>query len=415
MNIGYIIPEFPGQTHIWMWREIVQLRRWGVPIKLFSTRRPPDRDRARHAFAEGAAAETAYLWPMSAGRAASTLAWALARHPVGFLRCLALALTLPTTTRFRQLGVLPLLLPAAELARRCEASGIDRLHSHTCSNSAILCMMVKRLSGLPWSMTLNNRIELWGGAMKEKFEDATFTVAITRQLLEQMRRDYPSLAPGQALLGRIGVDTDLWTPGPRAPSPDGALRLAIVARLHLSKGHMELFEALDLLRKRGRAVALHIIGEGPDRAAYEARVRELGLEQAVTFAGSLSQERIIEELRGADAFVLPSHLEALGVAYMEAMSLGVPTIGTNAGGVPEIIDDGVHGILVPPHDPPALAAAIERLADDPALRERLGKAGREKIVAEFDARVGAATLHEQFLGRPPPEALPAARAKARAG
>ena len=84
-----------------------------------------------------------------------------------------------------------------------------RLHSHACANSAILCMMVRLLIGIPFSMTLNANIEFWGGAMREKFEEAEFTIAITQWLLDQIRRDFPTLRPDQALLGRIWVQAKI--------------------------------------------------------------------------------------------------------------------------------------------------------------------------------------------------------------
>jgi glycosyltransferase involved in cell wall biosynthesis len=399
--IGYLIAEFPGQTQIWMWREIVHLREWGVPIQIFSTRRPPPRDRARHDFAAAAEAETIYLWPMSIGRGLKAMLWA-AGHPLGVMRCIKLGFTLPVDRRPAWRTVLPLLLPACLLAQEASRLGVSRLHSHTCSNSAILCMMVKRLLGIPFSMTLNADLEIWGGALREKFEEADFTIAITQRLLDQVRRDYPSLAPDQVLLGRIGVDTRKWVPTER-PSDrrEGATRLLTVARLHFGKGHDVLLKALKLLVDSGADVTLDLIGDGPERQALEAQASRDGLSERVQFHGSLGESRIIEAMHNADIFVLASLAEPLGVAYMEAMAMEVPTIGTAAGGVTEIITHGENGLLVPPKDPEALAAAIRTLMQDRVYRARLAGAGRQSIIERFDSRLGAATLYQRLFGHPP--------------
>lgn len=401
-NFGYIIPEFPSQTHIWIWREIRQLRQWKLPIQLFSTRRPQPRDRARHAFAQAAEAETIYLWPPGVFQAIGCLLWAVLLHPIGFLRAVKLGLCLPVNKRPRWRHVLPLIIPACVMAKAAKRLNISHFHSHTCSNSAIICMMVKRLVGIPFSMTLNANIEWWGGAMKEKFQDARFTIAITQWLLDQMRRDYPSLGENQRLLGRIGVDTTQWTPAEHGSGQAaGITRLITVGRLHESKGHDILLEAVKRLVAAGHEITLEIIGEGPQRAELESRSRESGLSDRVRFLGSLSEQQIIERMREADLFVLASHAEPLGVVYMEAMSMQVATIGTAAGGVGEIITTGVDGILVPPRDAEALADAIGNLIKDKLLRRRLAAAGRRTIIERFDSRLGAATVYEQLTGEAP--------------
>ena len=408
-KIGYVIPEFPGQTHIWMWREIVHLREWGSSIKIFSTRRPSARDRARHAFALAAEAETTYLWPMGLARILGVLSWALLTSPLGLARCLGICLTLRVDSRPRWRKVLPLVIPACFLAREARRRGVTHLHSHSCSNSAILCMMARRLTGVPFSMTLNANIEIWGGAMREKFEAAAFTIAITQLLLDQVRRDFPTVRPDQALLGRIGVDTRKWSPRPRrGERVSGPFRVMTLGRMHASKGHGVLIQAVQELRARGRDVTLDLIGEGPERGVLEQQVREAGLGDRVIFHGSLGEDQVLEHLGRADAFVLASRAEPLGVAYMEAMALELPTIGTAAGGVGEILTDGVDGLLVPPGDPRALAAAIVLLIDDGELAERLGRAGRRTIVSRFDSRLGAAVLYERLFGHAPPSSAPVA-------
>jgi glycosyltransferase involved in cell wall biosynthesis len=398
-----------------MWREIVAMRGWGVDLRLFSTRRPDAASRARHAFAELAEAETFYLWPLKPGAVIVALLWAMARHPIGLTKAFWLGLTLPVNKRPAAKTVLPLIVPAAVFARQVARLQLSRLHSHTCSNSAILCMMVKRLIGVPFSMTLNANVEWWGGAMREKFADADFTIAITQWLLEQMRRDFPELREDQALLGRIGVDTRRWRPAADerretrdpvvAPSLISCLSspaIITVGRLHASKGHDVLLRAVKQLAEEHRDIRLRLCGEGPERANLESLTRELGVADRVTFLGSLSEDQIIEQMRTADVFALASHAEPLGVVYMEAMSMSVATIGTAAGGVGEIITDGVDGLLVPPNDPAALAAAIRRLIDDDSLRHRLAGAGRDTVVKNFDSRIGAATLYRRIFGQEPP-------------
>jgi glycosyltransferase involved in cell wall biosynthesis len=399
LRLGYLIPEFPGQTHIWRWREIDWMRRFGADVNLFSTRPPPARDAARHAFADEARKRTFYLAPMGWLGAAGAFLWGLL-HPWGLLRCVGLALSIPVDKRPLWKTVLPLVLPACRLAREARRRRIRHLHIHSCAKAAILGMMVRRLNGTPFSMTLNADIGWWGGAMPEKMADADFTIAITKSLLEEARAAAPDLDGRRILLGRIGVDTARWVPdGRRSKSPIG--RIVSVSRLVPTKGQETLLAAVSKLAREGMKVELKLIGDGPQRQDLENLTLKLGLQGVVTFLGSLAEHEIIEHLKEADLFVLASHAEPLGVVYMEAMSMEVPTIGTRAGGVGEIIADGVDGLLVPPKDPDALAEAIRKVLSDPALGARLGTAGRKSIVERFDSRIGAATLYERIMGKAP--------------
>ena len=168
-------------------------------------------------------------------------------------------------------------------------------------------------------------------------------------------------------------------------------------RLNSVKGHQDLLEAVRQLRDAGHDVRLTIAGEDDAggtgyRRVLEARVQELGLAPFVTLLGAVSESEVRRQLMSAHVFALASWHEPLGVALMEAMACEVPTIGTAAGGVAELIADGVDGLLVPPRSPPALAQAILRVAGDPELARRLGRAGRDRIVQGFGAARGAETL-----------------------
>lgn len=393
--VAYLIPEFPGQTHIWMWREIACLREWGVEVRMHSTRRPPDYERARHAFASDAEVlATQYLAPVRPGEALAATAW-LAAHPVRAARAAKMAIDLPVDREGgKRPATIKLLLPSAILARRLIAQNVAHLHVHSAASSAAVAMLAHALGGPAYSLTLNADLGGWGGALFEKFERSAFTIAITRKLIDEVNRELPPLSPGKLLLGRIGVDTRINQPDP-AVQRQG---IVTVARLHFSKGHDTLIRAIGLLRDRGIKTSLRIAGAGPQRDELEALVRELKLDSVITFLGSIGDKAVVAELQRAEVFALASHNEPLGVAFMEAMACGTPTIGTAAGGVGEIIDSGVDGILVPPKDAATLASAIERVLGDAELRQRLAAAGRQKIIDQFDSRIGAKTLYERVFG-----------------
>ncbi|MBI3997411.1 MAG: glycosyltransferase family 4 protein [Armatimonadetes bacterium] len=158
--------------------------------------------------------------------------------------------------------------------------------------------------------------------------------------------------------------------------PDGPI-LAFIGRLARQKDPLTALQALRVLPEG----ALLIVGDGPWRARVEAFVRRHALERRVVVAGLRTDVRRL--LAASDIFVLPSRWEGLPFAVIEAMMAGLPVVAARVGGLPELIEDGVTGLLVPPGDPPALAAALRRLIVDPALRRQMGSAGREKALREF--------------------------------
>ncbi|NJL62389.1 MAG: glycosyltransferase family 4 protein [Methylacidiphilales bacterium] len=405
MKISYLIPEFPGQTHIWIWREISHLREWGIEIDIFSTKRPSLNVKANHKFSTDAEQETYYLWKQNLFNLFTDSFWAIFTHPLGFLKCIFLALTINIDTRPKLRLTLPLIFISCVLAREISKRNIEHLHCHSCANSAILAMMVKRLTGTPYSLTLNANIEWWGGAMKEKFSDAKFTIAIAKWLFEQIQQDYPNLREEQVVLGRIGVDTKKWI-CPTKNQHHRVFHIISVGRLHPSKGHIYLIQAVKSLVDLGEQIELTIIGAGSESENLMLLVNELQLSDTVQFIGSQSEEEIIKYMQQANAFVLSSHAEPLGVVYMEAMSMQLPTIGTNAGGVPEIISNGDDGLLVEARNHQALAEAIASLIRNPQLCLKLGQNARQKIIQNFDSRIGAATLYQCIFGSLPNDYLP---------
>jgi glycosyltransferase involved in cell wall biosynthesis len=154
--------------------------------------------------------------------------------------------------------------------------------------------------------------------------------------------------------------------------------LVTVGRLQRPKDPLTLVRALGRVRSRFSAM---IVGDGPGRPGLEAEIRRLGLERVVMLVGDRSD--VDELLARADVFVLSSTSEGLPISILEAMAAELPVVASSVGGVAEAVADGETGLLVPPRDPVRLAAALERLLDDPVLRRRLGANGRERVREHF--------------------------------
>jgi glycosyltransferase involved in cell wall biosynthesis len=147
------------------------------------------------------------------------------------------------------------------------------------------------------------------------------------------------------------------------------------------------------LARQGRVFRLRIVGEGPDRAVLEAEIQRQRLGEAVVLTGALNQDEVRLLYRECDVFTLGSFAEGVPVVLMEAMAMEIPCVSTYIAGIPELISDGVSGLLVPASDVESLVEAIGRLMDDEQLRHRLGEAGRRRIQEAYDL-----SRNVQYLG-----------------
>ena len=158
--------------------------------------------------------------------------------------------------------------------------------------------------------------------------------------------------------------------------------LLFLGRLEATKGVDELLQAAARLRARFPLLRLVIAGAG-DVCAVEARAGALGIGDALELPGWVVGERKQALLGRASVFVLPSHVENMPVSVLEAMAAGLPVVATTVGAIPEMVEDGVTGLLVPPRDAEALAGAIETLLSDPQRRRRMGEAGRARAQRHY--------------------------------
>lgn len=173
--------------------------------------------------------------------------------------------------------------------------------------------------------------------------------------------------------------------------PDGTRVIGTVGHLSAHKGHRYLLRAMRDVYQIERQARLVIVGEGKLRADLEAEAAALGLGDVVCFAGF--RHDVLALIRGFEIFAFPSTQEALGTSILDAMALCKPVVATLAGGIPETVQDGITGLLVPPSDPRALAEALCTMLQRPERARRFGEAGRRHVEKHFTAeRTGAATL-----------------------
>lgn len=393
--LGYLVPEFPTQTHAFFWREAAALRRFGTSVHILSTRSPPA-DACRHSWAADARGQTRYLFPPGVG----AVGWLLAR-PLATLAAVRYVLGLRESDPRAKLRLLGLLPSAAELVRYARRHGLWHVHVHSCGDAAHLAALARVLGGPGYSLTLHGDLPVYGKDHPSKMARAETVVTVTRPLREQVLGI--GVPADKVEVIWMGVDLAAAPPSPERTGEAGRLHAVTVARLNLAKGHRFALAAVRAAVDAGRDVRYSIAGEGPARAAIEADVDRLGLADRVALLGTLGEEAVRDLLARADAFVLPSVGlgEAAPVAVMEAMAAGLPVVSTVIGGVPDMVADGEDGLLVPQADVPALTAALLRVADDVPLRGRLGRAARARAERQFDS----SALARRLLGviaRPAP-------------
>jgi glycosyltransferase involved in cell wall biosynthesis len=255
--------------------------------------------------------------------------------------------------------------------------------------------------GRGWSLTVHGPGELYEARryrLVEKVRDAAFTAAVSEFTRSQLMALAGADCAARIHVVRMGVDRERFRVSERPERPPAEVRIICVARLVAHKGQVVLLRALARLRDEGLPLRATLVGEGPERGRLERLARELGLESLVVFTGAVSQDELPALYGAADVFCLPTLAEAVGVVNMEAMATGLPVVSSGLMGVPELVEDGVSGLLVTPGREDELAAALKRLAEDPELRRRLGEGGRRKVAEKFDSGREAARLRVLLEG-----------------
>jgi glycosyltransferase involved in cell wall biosynthesis len=396
VNLLYVTTNFRALTLTFVAREVSLLRARGHRVELLALR--PDAPYT----ADSVECDTSgclHLLPASFPRVVAGVVRCLIRRPRRLSRAVSAALRSPGDSPGTRLKMLYQIAATTTILARVEKLDVSHIHAHLASPPGNYAWFLSMLTGIPFSFT-GHAADLFcrPEALRAKFADATGVVGISAYNLAFFRSLAPALEHAEVI--HCGVDTSRY-PYRQRNAVATPPRILAVGRAAPKKGFTHLLRALRLLSDRGVAWRADLVGGGPLLEALRAEAEALGLD-ALNIRGARQQAEIRELLAAADVFVLPcvqapdGDIDGIPVALMEAMACGVPVVSTRLSGIPELIEDGRSGLLVPPADPQALADALARLVSEPGLQGRLSREGREKVEREFDLPAIGAQLERFF-------------------
>ncbi len=406
IRVAYVVSRFPKLSETFVLYEILAVEAAGIPVELYPLQR--ERSRTVHPEAQRLV-ERAHFTPLVSLAILRSHAHYLRRRPRAYFRALFDLVRCNLGSARYLAGALAFFPKAVYFAQQMAAAEVAHVHAHFASHPAAVAFVIQRLAGIPYSFTAHGSdLHRDRHMLREKVAEARFVVPISefnrRVILDACGEDHAA----KLEVIHCGIDPEVFRP-PAQPAPSGGpLRLACVGTLHEVKGQRFLVEACRRLAERGVELRCDFVGDGPDRGRLERSARAGGLGERVRFLGSLPREEVAARLRAADVAVVPSvptrdgRREGIPVALMEAAASGKPVVASRLSGIPEAIEDGTEGILVPPGDAEALADALAALAADPELRRRLGAAARQRMLRDFDLAANAHALAARFRAEAAP-------------
>jgi glycosyltransferase involved in cell wall biosynthesis len=417
-TIGYIIRSYPRLSQTFIANEIAALEQLGLRLHLF-----PITDPCEPLVQEQVAdiqAPVDYLEAaLGRGRAAMLadhLGSALAA-PARYLKALRYVRRRADLDEgYHAASRYECFAQALYLARLLRSEGragrpIAHLHAHFAHDPTLIALLVKMLTGVPYSFTAHARdlVQIGRRALVERIEQATAVITCSGVNITYIDEVVPAPLRAKVQLIHHGVSLSGFAPlgdqhEAKAEDADPAQPPLIlsVGRLVEKKGFQDLLRACEKLKRAGHEFRCAIYGEGPLEQELAALIDSLNLGDAVSLAGSCSQRELIPILQRADLFALAPFVTADGDrdgipnVLVEAMACGVAVVSTRAAGIPELVRHGENGMLVEPRDADGLAAALAALLEDPGRRGRLGAAGRQTVVEGFDLHAAARQIAALF-------------------
>lgn len=399
LKIAYMMSRFPKISETFILYEILEQERLGNVVEVYPLLR--EHQPVTHPEAERLV-ERAHFHPYISWPIVRANWHYLLRRPGAYFRTLAEVLggTWGSTNFF--LGALMYWPKAVRFAYEMEGLGIKHVHAHFCNHPALVALIIHRLAGIPYSFTAHGSdLHKDKRMLDKKVEAAAFAVTVSNFNKGEMIKACGENMRDKIHIVHCGIDQEVFAP-PVEKSSDGRFRIICVASFEEVKGHKYLIEACRVLRERGLDFVCDLIGDGPVRAQVAKQIADNNLQDRIIIHGSRKRMEVAQMMAAAHVKVLASvptaegKREGVPVVLMEAMASGLPVVSSQLSGIPELVENGQTGILVQPGEVNALALALQKLHADPALRLKMGRAGREKVLREFNLKLNVAKLAKLF-------------------
>lgn len=395
-RIAYFAPEFPGQTHAFMWREYQALLDLGMSVDLVSTQCPP-KQIISHSWSQAAKEATEYLVPFTLTDYLGAGLEIIKAGPVAWWRCLKSMLGANDLSITEKLRLPIWILMAGKLIQNANQKAWTHIHVSSCANAANIAMFSKLLGGPDYSISLlGPRLEDYGPNQPQKWQHAKFALIMSDLLLQDVKQKLAGYLPNKMEVAPVGVNlSKMKREHPYiAWNGDEPCRLYACGRLNLVKGYSYLIETIEILKQEGWTIKLRIAGEDEQggqgyRQDVEQLIQSKGLSDEIELLGAVSSEQNRQENANAHVYVQASLDEGVSVAIMEAMAMEIPVVVTDVGGNYELVDNGVNGIMVPPQNPQLMAEKIVKILRNPELAQKLSQKSREKVADKFHHRRSA--------------------------
>jgi glycosyltransferase involved in cell wall biosynthesis len=412
----YLVRSWPRLSQTFIVNEILVQEQLGTRLELYSLTRSGERLVQPQVQAVGATVH--YLDERRRGswRAAVADHALVARSaPLAYASTLAFAAARPHLARgYATLSTLACFSAAVRLGaaiRRAGRTGapIEHLHAHFAHDPALVALLTSRLTGVPYSITAHARdlYQIPARSLRTRARGATAMVTCCAANVDYLRSVLPAPLHPRLRLIHHGVEIDRFVPAPR--TDDGSpVEIVSVGRLVEKKGFPDLLSACATLKDALGATdvpfRLRIYGDGPMRDELTVLRDRLGLRDEVELVGERNGDDVLRAYQGADIFALTPCVTADGDrdgvpnVIVEAMACGLPVVTTDAGGVAEVVQHGVNGLVATPRDVGTLARHLAELVTDGTRRRALGEAGRRVVEERFDVRSAARQLSAVFAG-----------------
>jgi colanic acid/amylovoran biosynthesis glycosyltransferase len=397
LKVAYFLSRFPYLTETFILREMLELRKLGIDVHIFSML--PPLPTPVHQQVQEMMPYVHYSPFLLSSQLILAQFYFLFRSPIKYIRVLCRAIWQTYREPLVLLRVLMIFPKSVYFARQMRDLKIDHIHAHFVWINGIAAQVASDLIGVTFSL----HPHAFGLFMRDQesvrrqLELVDGVISVSEYHRQYIANLCPRWSPEDIRIVHYGLDPAEFTPAP-VPAEDDTVRILSVGSLFEKKGHEYLIDACAQLAEKGHAFRCSIVGSGPLQSALQTRIDRYHLQGRISLLGAKNQTEVQDLCRHSDLFVLACVVAQSGDrdgmpnVLLEAMAMQIPVVTTPVTGIPELVHDGETGLLAPERDANALAQAMERLINDTTLRHELGRQGRQAVLTGFDIHQTAAQL-----------------------